>query len=123
MLRIEKMKGKILIVEDDTVNRTFFESLLREKGYQVLSAMDGEEALALIKRESPSLILIDVSIPKVTGVEVLRQSREQGLLTGKKVYALTGSLAREIEEAGFDGIITKPVRLEQFLETIKKALE
>ncbi|MGD1076552.1 MAG: response regulator [Thermodesulfovibrionales bacterium] len=117
------MKGKILVVEDDAVNRKFFESLLRERGYHVLTAADGEEALALIKRESPSLVLLDVGMPQVTGIEVLKRCKEEGLLAGKKIYAVTGSLDQDIDEAGFDGIIRKPVRITKFLETIKKALE
>ncbi|MGD0885329.1 MAG: response regulator [Thermodesulfovibrionales bacterium] len=120
---LKNVKRKILVVEDDAVNRKFFESLLRERGYHVFTAADGKEALSLIKRESPSLILIDVSMPEVTGIEVLKRCKEGGLLTGKKIYALTGSLDHEIDEAGFDSVIRKPVRVASFLETIKKALE
>jgi len=112
------MPIKILVVEDDEINRKLFVSLLREGGYEVAEAADGRTAVELIERESPSLVLMDINLPKMSGYEVLRTCKEKGLLGGAKVYALTGSAEAEVMEAGFDGIITKPVRVREFLSTV-----
>lgn len=116
-------KTRILVVEDDDMNRKLFGSLLREKGYDVVEATDGEEAIELIRGKAPSMVLMDISLPKINGSDVLRICREKGLLDNTKVYALTGSVSKDIDEAGFDGIITKPIRVSEFLNTVKTSLE
>lgn len=120
-LNMDDRKAKILVVEDDEVNRRLFGSLLREKGYNVFEAADGEEAIALIQKESPSLVLMDVFLPKVNGADVLSVCREKGFLDGSKVYALTGAESEEIARAGFDGVIRKPIRVMDFLNCVDKA--
>ena len=117
------MAKKILVVEDNEMNRKLFVSVLRERGYEVSEAADGEEAIARIKIESPSLILMDILLPGVNGCEVLRACKDKGLLHNAKVYALTASVMPEIYEAGFDGIIQKPVKIFEFLKTVEKTLE
>jgi two-component system cell cycle response regulator DivK len=116
-------KAKILVVEDDAVNRKLFVSLLREKGYHVFEAADGEEAIALIRNEAPALVLLDVYLPKVNGPDVLGICRNKGLLDSTKVYALTGSESSDIYEAGFDGMIRKPIKVLDFLNTVEKTLK
>ncbi len=116
------MTKKILVVEDDEINRKFFVSLLREQGYEVVQAADGDEAVEAITKESPSLILMDIVMPKMSGYEVLKACREKGLLVGSKIYALTASPEAEVREVGFDGVITKPVRVSEFLKTVEKTL-
>ena len=116
------MPIKILVVEDDEINRKFFVSLLMQGGYDVVEAADGRTAVELIAQESPSLVLMDICLPKMSGYEVLRACKEKGLLGGTKVYALTGSAEPEVGEAGFDGIITKPVRVREFLSTVEEIL-
>lgn len=118
-----EQKAKILVVEDDETNRKLFGSLLREKGYHVFEASDGDEAIALIQKESPSLVLLDVFLPKVNGPDVLRICREKGFLNSTKVYALTGSESSDICDAGFDGIIRKPIKVMDFLRIVEKTLE
>lgn len=117
------MAKKILVVEDNELNRKLFVSVLRKKGYGVSEAADGEEALARIKIDSPSLILMDILLPEASGIEVLKTCKDKGLLYNAKVYALTASMTPEISEAGFDGIIPKPVKISDFLETVEKTLE
>lgn len=113
---------RILVVEDNEINRKLFGSLLREKGYQVLEAADGEEAIAAIQKDPPALVLMDITIPKVSGLEVLRICRGKGLLDNTKVYALTASASDDVFDAGFDGIIRKPVKVQDFLNTVEKTL-
>ncbi len=116
------MPKKILVIEDDEINRKFFVSLLKEGGYEVVEAADGQAAIELIAKESPSLILMDIVLPRMSGYEVLRTCKEKGLLGGSKVYALTASAETEVMEAGFDGIITKPIRVREFLRTVGEIL-
>ena len=117
------MAGKILVIEDDEVNRKLFVSLLRERGYEVSEAADGQQAMERIEREAPSLILMDIVLPKMSGLEVLRTCRAKGLLQRSKVYALTASEIPEIDGAEFDGIIRKPVRVREFLHIIERMWE
>ena len=117
------MSKKILVVEDDEINRRLFVSLLVEAGYRVAEAADGEAAFEAIIRENPSLILLDITLPKMSGYEVLSACKEKGLLGGAKVYALTASLEPDVRGAGFDGIITKPVRVREFLRTVGEILQ
>ncbi len=116
------MSNKILVVEDDEINRKFFVTLLEQRGYEVVEALDGLTAIERIAKESPSLVLMDIGLPKVSGHEVLRACKERGLLGGTKVYAMTGSADAEVREAGFDGIITKPVRAGEFLKIVEGIL-
>ncbi len=117
-----ELRSKVLVVEDDEANRKLFGSLLREKGYDVFEAADGEEAVVLIQRESPALVLLDISLPKLNGSEVLGICRRKNLLDRTKVYALTGSEPKDILEAGFDGIIRKPIKVMNFLDVVEKTL-
>lgn len=117
------MARKILVVEDNEINRKLFVSLLREKGYETCEAENGLDALAMIEREAPSLVLLDIILPQMDGYEVFRTSREKGLLHNTRVYALTAADEGDIHDAGFDGIITKPVRVAEFMRTVEKALE
>ena len=110
---------KILVVDDDAMNRLLFASVLRERGHEVWEACDGEEALTMIEREPVTLVLMDVVLPKTSGVEVLRRCRKTGSLNGKKVFALTGNVTPEILEAGFDGVLMKPVRIMELLELVE----
>jgi two-component system cell cycle response regulator DivK len=117
------MGKKILVVEDDELNRKLFVSILQEKGYEVSEAEDGQEAVAFIQREPMALILMDIILPKMNGFEVLKTCKEKGLLDNTKIYALTASTEKEILEAGFDGVIAKPVKVLEFLTAVGKILE
>jgi two-component system cell cycle response regulator DivK len=117
------MTGKILVVEDDEMNRKLFVSLLRERGYDVLEAADGRQAVEEIEKEEPSLILMDIVLPQMNGFDVLRICKEKGLLHRSKVFALTASEMPEINGSGFDGVITKPVKVMDFLKMIERIWE
>lgn len=117
------MAKKILIVDDEDLNRKLFVSILREGGYETLEAADGLEALTIIKNESPALVLLDIILPKMNGIEVLKTCREKGYLGDAKVYALTAAMMPEINDAGFNGVITKPIRIMEFLDIIEKTMK
>lgn len=116
------MTKKILIVEDDELNRKLFQSILFEAGYDVLVASNGDEALEIIKKENPSLILLDIIMPKKSGLDVVKELREKKLLKDSKVYALTATYLNEKDSSYFDGIITKPTRIMEFKEKVRRAI-
>ena len=82
-------KKKILIVEDNEQNRELFHDLLISKGYTVMEAVDGEMALAKIRNETPDLILMDIQIPKIDGVELARRIRNIPSLNNIIIIAVT----------------------------------
>lgn len=116
------MVKKILIVEDDELNRKLFQSILHEAGYDVLAAADGDEAIEIMRKESPYLILLDIIMPGKSGLDVLKTLKDEGLLRDSKVYALTATCLSEKDVLNFDGVITKPIRIIEFKETVRKAV-
>ncbi|GAB4419346.1 MAG: response regulator [Thermodesulfovibrionales bacterium] len=117
------MAKKILIAEDDELNRKLFVSILQDRGYEILEAVDGQEAIDIIRKESPSLVLMDIILPEMSGMEVFKTCKNEKLLDNTRVYALTAAATSEVFNAGFDGIITKPIKVKEFLETVERALE
>lgn len=117
------MIKKILVVEDNEINRKLFVSVLRERGHAVMEAANGSEAIALIANEVPVLVLMDIVLPDMNGDEVLRICKDKGVLGATKVFALTASAPSDIRDVGFDGIIPKPVRVLDLLKTVQHALE
>lgn len=72
-------KAKVLVVDDQALIRTMLSDLLTEAGYQVVTAADGEEGLALLKREAPALVILDKVMPRMGGTRFILESREAGL--------------------------------------------
>ena len=115
-------KERILLVEDNPMNRRVAEFILKSQGYTVLEARDGREALDLLKNELPDLILMDLQLPGLDGFAVTRMIKENTATKNIPVVALTayamkGDAERAIE-AGCDGYITKPIDPDEFPETI-----
>jgi CheY-like chemotaxis protein len=101
----------VLLVEDDRFLRRACETSLRQKGYTVRSAADGEEGLRLARAEPPDVVLLDLLMPKMTGLEVLRALREDEATRGIKVLVLSNSSREqdmlEIERLGVSGYWVK----------------
>ena len=91
--------GRILLVEDDRFLRRAAEASLRQRGFAVTVAADGEEALAKVRAEIPDLILLDLLMPKVTGIEVLRALRAEEATKGIRVLILSNSSREQDLEA------------------------
>ncbi len=107
------MKEKILIVEDNPRNMRLLEMTLRAKGYTLLAAIDGGEALDIAVREQPDLILMDIQLPKVNGLAVTRKLRETPGFSHIPIIAITahamkGDVERAIR-AGCNAYLPKPV--------------
>ncbi|MCX6307984.1 MAG: response regulator, partial [Bacteroidia bacterium] len=124
-IQIRKSKPTILIVEDNPDNMLTAKALLSDD-YEVLEAIDGNEALQMTKLYLPDLILMDIELPGVDGVEAFRIIRNDVRLQKIPIVALTASAMTSDREAilayGFDGYIAKPIDDILFSETIKNIL-
>uniref|UniRef100_UPI0040699301 De novo protein M1X0B n=1 Tax=synthetic construct TaxID=32630 RepID=UPI0040699301 len=118
--------AKILIVEDEPVVREAIKRILEREGYEVVGeAENGEEALKKLKEEKPDLILTDINMPGMDGIEVLKKIREEGLKNTPVIMLTAYGEKEDIVEAfkaGADGFITKPFDPEVLKEKIKKVL-
>jgi two-component system cell cycle response regulator DivK len=114
--------ARVLIIEDNAVNLRLAIFLLESAGHIVLSATDAEAGLALAKSQHPNLILMDIQLPGMDGLEATRLLRRDVETCGIPVIALTALAMKGDEEriraAGCDGYIAKPMRYQEFLATI-----
>ena len=118
--------AKILIVEDNEMNRDMLSRRLIRRGYQIVMAVDGEGGIAAAKAENPDLILMDMSLPVVDGWEATRRLKAEistrGIpIIGLTAHAMAGDREKVIQ-AGGDDYDTKPVELPRLLEKIEALL-
>ena len=117
----------ILIVEDNEKNIKLARDVLQAKGYATLEAVTGEEGVRMAKESKPDLVLMDIQLPGIDGIEALRQIRAEPALAAIPVVAFTASVTpadrSQIQAAGFDGFLPKPINLKEFLETVKALLQ
>ena len=117
----------ILIVEDNEKNMKLARDVLQSKGYATLEAVTGEDGVRIAIAKKPDLVLMDIQLPGISGIEVLRQVRADPGCARIPVVAFTASVTvtdrSQISAAGFDGFLSKPINLKEFLETVKRVLE
>jgi len=117
---------KILLVEDNEMNRDMLSRRLQKRGYEVVIAEDGEQGVRLAQSETPALVLMDMSLPVLDGWEATRQLKADPGTRSIPVIALTAhAMAGDREralEAGADDFDTKPVELTRLLEKIEALL-
>jgi two-component system, cell cycle response regulator DivK len=117
---------RILLVEDNENNRDMLSRRLQKKGYQVSIAIDGAEAVSLTDRERPDLVLMDMSLPIMSGADATRAIRGNDAIKGTPILALTASAMNADREialaAGCDDYDTKPVDLPRLLDKIEALL-
>jgi DNA-binding response OmpR family regulator len=117
---------RVLIVDDDPMNRDILQTLLRAQGFATLAAIDGEEALAIATEQQPDLILPDVMMPKVDGIEVCRRLKSDPALPFVPIVMVTArSDSRDIVaglEVGADEYLTKPVDPDALVARVKSML-
>ncbi|MCH8921748.1 MAG: response regulator [Planctomycetes bacterium] len=118
--------SKILLVEDDPLNVDMLSRRLKKRGYEVVVAVDGEQAVALGKSDCPDLILMDLGIPVIDGWEATRRLKADPTSAGIPVIALTArAMPEELQsarEAGCDDCDTKPIDLERLLGKMQALL-
>ncbi len=118
---------KILLVEDNEMNRDMLSRRLRRKGYEVIEALNGEEGIAMARSESPDLILMDMSLPVLDGWQATRRLKQDEATSSIPVIALTAHAMsddrRKALEAGCDDYDTKPVELPRLLRKMDAFLQ
>ena len=116
------MGKTILIIEDEPRNRKLFRDLLQRNGFETVEATDGEQGVNLAKTIKPDLILMDIMMPKMDGLQATRLIKADPTTKCIPVLALTGSaMSGDKErtlEAGCDGYIAKPVDIRELLKTV-----
>jgi CheY-like chemotaxis protein len=117
---------KVLIAEDNPVNRELLRELLELRGYTVLEACDGQEALRLIEQTQPELMLLDIGMPGMDGFAVVRRIRENPRLAQLPVVAVTAYAMRGDQErvlnSGFDGYLSKPINPSSLTKELDRLL-
>ena len=116
----------ILIVDDVVDNLALISLDLQQQGYRVITASDGEKAVRVAALTKPDIILMDIAMPGVDGLEATRKLREDKYMGSIPVIALTaydtGGFRRAAADAGFDGYLTKPIDFDRLHELIKRLL-
>jgi two-component system cell cycle response regulator DivK len=117
----------ILIVEDNDKNLKLVRDVLQVKGYTTLEAGTAEEGIRLAREHMPDLILMDIHLPGMSGLEALKLLRADAATAAMPVIAVTASVMqqdrKQITEAGFDAYVGKPISLKEFLDAVHSVLE
>ncbi len=118
------VRRQVLIVEDNVLNMKLFNDLLVAHGYDTLQSKTGAEALALARRHHPDLILMDIQLPEVSGLQVTKWLKEDEDLRAIPVIAVTAFAMKgdeeKIREGGCEAYIAKPISVISFLKTIER---
>ena len=113
----------ILIVEDEPKNRKLVRDTLQVKGYRTIEAVTAEEGIQLARDQQPALILMDIQLAGISGVEAFRQLRANPATRAIPVIAVTASERQKVMPAGFDGFQGKPISVRELLETVRQILD
>ena len=117
----------ILIVEDNELNRKLVRDVLQAKGYRTLETETAEEGLRLAREHRPALVLMDIQLPGMNGIEALSELRADPSTKAIPVIAVTASAMtqnrQQIMAAGFDGYQSKPINVAKFLDAVRQTLE
>jgi two-component system cell cycle response regulator DivK len=120
------LRKKVLIVEDNDLNMKLFNDLLVAHGYGTLQTKDGVEALTLARQRRPDLILMDIQLPEVSGLQVTQWIKEDDELCKIPVIAVTAFAMKGDEEkmrdGGCEAYIAKPISVASFLRTVERFL-
>jgi len=118
------MSKKVLIVEDNELNMKLFDDLLLSQGFETLKVREGLKALDIAREHRPDLIIMDIQLPEVSGLEVTKWLKEDDDLKDIPVVAVTAFAMKgdeeKIREGGCEAYIAKPISVADFLDTVKK---
>ena len=117
----------ILIVEDNEKNLKLVRDVLQVKGFATVEAGSAEDGIKLAAQRKPDLILMDIQLPGMNGIDALKVLRADPATAAIPVVAVTASVMQQdrklITEAGFDGYVGKPINIKEFLEAVRSVLE
>ena len=117
---------KVLVAEDNPVNRELLRELLENRGYAVVEACDGQEALRMIEQTHPDILLLDIGMPVLDGFAVMRKIRENPSLAIPPVLAVTAYAMKgdrdNVLNAGFDGYLSKPINARDLANELERLL-
>lgn len=120
------MKKRILIVEDNDLNLKLFRDLLTAHGYDTIETKEGLEAIRLTKNQRPDLILMDIQLPEVSGLDITRRLKSDDDICDIPIIAVTAFAMKDDEEkilsAGCEAYISKPISIVPFLNTVRRFL-
>ncbi len=120
------MTQSILIVEDNELNMKLFNDLLEAHGYNTLQSRNGIEAFELVRQHRPDLVLMDIQLPEVSGLEVIKWLKEDEDLREIPVIAITAFAMKgdevRIREAGCEAYLSKPISVANFLDVVTQHL-
>jgi two-component system cell cycle response regulator DivK len=123
---IRPLRQRVLIVEDNDLNMKLFNDLLVAHGYDTLQTKDGVEALALARQHRPDLILMDIQLPEVSGLEVTKWIKEDKSLSMIPIIAVTAFAMKgdreKMRDGGCEDYIAKPISVASFLKTVERFL-
>lgn len=121
------MTKKVLIVEDNELNMKLFKDLLEVHGVDTVEARNGNDVVELTRKEMPDLILMDIQLPEISGLDITQMLKEDDELKAIPVIAVTAFAMKgdeeKIREGGCEDYISKPISVTNFLETVQKYLE
>lgn len=117
----------VLIIEDNDRNLELVRDILQAKGYRTLEAGTAEDGLEIARGQAPDLILMDIQLPGMSGIEALKVLRNDPATAALSVVAITASVMKsdrdQIMRAGFDGFVEKPITVRSFLKVVEGVLQ
>ena len=120
------MAKRILIVEDNDLNLKLFRDLLGAHGYETLETKEGMEAINITRNEHPDLILMDIQLPEISGLDVTRRIKADPAICDIPIIAVTAFAMKDDEErilaAGCEAYLSKPISITTFMETVRRFL-
>jgi two-component system cell cycle response regulator DivK len=121
------MAKKILIVEDNDLNLKLFRDLLGANGYETFETKEGIEAISLTRNIQPDLIVMDIQLPEISGLDITRKIKADSQIRHIPIIAVTAFAMKDDEEkimaAGCEAYLSKPIAIDDFLSTVRRFLE
>lgn len=120
------MAKRILVVEDNDLNRKLFCDVLKANGYEVVPVADGQNVLATARRFAPQLVIMDIQLPNVSGIDLIAQLKADPALADAPVLAVTAYAGKgdeeRIRDAGAEDYLAKPVSITPFMAAVRALL-
>lgn len=120
---VKKRSGKVLVVEDNELNMRLFCDLLGAYGFETFQCRDGAKAVEIARKELPDLIIMDIQLPEVSGLDITRWLKDDSKVAHIPVLAVTAFAMRadeaKVREAGCEGYLSKPIQIASFIRAVE----